>query len=369
MTELNDVQSETADALYTVTEAAKVLDAATIKATLLVEPDMPVHFSTPQQWATSIQNLEDDEDTEAVLHVAGTDYIMTKRALELLGLKYHVTRKYMSIVPASLLEPHMDYWLSDRVDDFRLMLNGDRVVGLSKSPKVPLFSSSTILEVASSQLAEALKMAPEDLYVDYKLDHSLDSTSFRVVSPTILKTIAVQRDGQTVEDVWSPGITVNHSQSGMYSTTFEAYLFNWGETNGVLATHAAAGKFDRRSHGDEFSELDDWAGVIANDIVADLPLQLEDVENLVSVDLKGEMADAANAVFRRFKVPTAAQGAILDELVSVDDWSAYGLLNAISSAANPSDTDEAIRNKLFRAAGDMAAAYAERCDTCHRIGD
>ena len=369
MTELTELQDHTVDSLYTLDEAHKILAAQNIKASLIVEPDMPVHFSTPQQWSSDIKNLEDDDDTEAILNVGGTDYILTKRALELLGLKYHVTRKYMSIVPSSLLEPHMDYWLSDRVDDFRLLLSGDRVVGMSKSSKAPLFPATTVLEVVADKLAEALHIAPEDLHVDYKLAHDLDSTYFRIFAPTVSRVITAKRDGEEANDEWSPGVAVSHSQSGMFSTTFETYLFNWGETNGVIATHAAAGKFDRRSHGDEFSELDDWAGVITNDIVLDAPLQLNDVEALVTVDLKGEMADAANAVFRRFKVPTAAQGVILDELVSVDDWSAYGLLNAISGAANPSDTDEAIRSKLFRAAGDMAAAYAERCETCHRIGD
>jgi hypothetical protein len=369
MIDLVDTQKEMVESLYTVEEAYKILSENGIKGSMVLNDDVAIKFSTPQEWTKEWNLLEQDDDTESTVTVGGKEYVLTKRALELLGLKFHVTRKYMSLVPAALLEPHMDYWLAARNEDIRFLLDGDRIVGLSKSPKIPLFSATEVFDLSLVAFCDANKMAEEDVYVDYKLTSDLDATAFRLINPAVATKITSHRDGLTNEDIWSTGLAVNHSQSGMFSTSFEAYMFAWWCTNGAIATHASSGRFDRRSHGDDVSEFSEWAENVVGDILLDLPDQFKDVKALTEVDLKGEMSDAAAAVFRRFRVPTGAQGDVLNELVETDDWSAYGLMNAITQAANPSETDEKTRNQLFRAAGDMAAAYTDRCVTCHRIGD
>lgn len=142
-------------------------------------------------------------------------------------------------------------------------------------------------------------------------------------------------------------------------------MFAWWCTNGAIATHGASTKFDRRSSHDDDWLL--WVQESMDDMLVDTPKQLDDIQSLTEVNLKGELSDAAESVFKRYKIPRQARSAVLSNLVESDDWTAYGLMNAVTQAANPVDTPETIRNVLFRAGGDMAVAFSERCETCHRL--
>lgn len=360
--------AEAIEALYSVDEARDLLDS-NITSSITLGEHVTSSFHAPDEWSVADFAMFDDEEvTEAALTVGGHDYEFTKKALLDFTSKFHLSKKYVGLLPPSLLNPQMGHWLSHNSTDIRLLVDGDRIIGVSKSPSAPLFSAEAVFDYSVGALHDATGVAPSEMYVDYKLTNTLDETAFRLIVPGLSTyQIAAQRDGETKADLWNYGISVRHSQSALFPTSVEGYLFAWWCTNGQIATHAASGKFDRRSHEADLSVLGEWLTEKVEDISMDMPLQFADLAKMPGISLKGEMTEAADSVFKRYRVPTEAREAVLSNLVESDDWSAYGLMNAVTQAANPSDTDEKLRGLLFRAGGDMAAAFSNRCDTCHRI--
>ena len=360
--------AEAIESLYSVDEARNLLDS-NVTSSITLDEHTKAAFEAPVVWPVEdFSMFDDDESTGAGLTVGGHEYEFTKKALLDFTSKFHLSKKYVSLLPPSLLTPQMDYWVTANEQDIRLLVNGDTIIGVSKSPSAPLFSSESVFDYAVSALHDATGVLPSEMYVDYKLTASLDETAFRLILPGLSTfQIESQRASATKPDLWNYGISVRHSQSALFPTSVEGYLFSWWCTNGSIATHAASGKFDRRSHEADLSVLGEWLTEKIEDISVDMPHQFEDIAALTGISLKGEMTEAADSVFKRYRVPTVAREAVLANLVESDDWSAYGLMNAVTQAANPSDVDEKLRNLLFRAGGDMAAAFSNRCDTCHRI--
>lgn len=360
--------AEAIEALYSVDEARELLDS-NVTSSITLGEHAHASFEAPVTWPVAdFAMFDDDESTGAGLTVGGHEYEFTKKALLDFTSKFHLSKKYVSLLPPSLLTPQMNYWVVENTSDIRLLVNGSTIIGVSKSPSAPLFSSEAVFDYAVGALHDATGVLPSEMYVDYKLTNSLDETAFRLIVPGLSTyQIAAQRDGETKADLWNYGVSVRHSQSALFPTSVEGYLFAWWCTNGQIATHASSGKFDRRSHEADLSVLGEWLTEKVEDISVDMPLQFADLAKMPGISLKGEMSEAADSVFKRYRVPTEAREAVLSNLVESDDWSAYGLMNAVTQAANPSDTDEKLRNLLFRAGGDMAAAFSNRCDTCHRL--
>ena len=359
--------AEQKSTLYTVDEARELLDS-NVTSTITLDDHTKAGFDAPEQWTTDFSMADPEENLGASLTIGGHDYDFTKEALLDFTSKFHLNKKYVGLLPPSLLVPQMNHWLIENETPIRLLVDGDNIIGVAKSASAPLFSSEAVFDYVIGAIHDATGVAPSELLVDYKLTNNLKETAFRVIVPGLHSfTVESQRDGQAKEDVWNYGFSVRHSQSALFPTSIEGYLFAWWCTNGQITTHASSGKFDRRSHEADLEILGDWLKEKVEDISVDMPGELEAVSKLTTIDLKGEMTDAASEVFKHYKVPAQARQSVLNNLVESDDWTAYGLMNAVTQAANPSDVDENLRQLLHRTGGDMAVAFAERCDTCHRI--
>lgn len=365
--ETAEIQEEVLSTMYTVDEALDLLTPK-VSGTVLIDENTSVDLDLPYKWELDLDSLDDEDMVSGTaLSIGGKEYAISKAALLDLTSRFHISKKYVSLVPPYLLKPHMSYWLSQNQNSMRFLFNADKeIIALSKSPAGMLLSAQEVMEQTLNCLYQLTGAYPSDLHVDYKLTHDAKRTDFRIVYPFQGKVIHSVRDG-VKEDLWHYGLSISMSESGLFPTSVEGYMFAWWCTNGAISTHASSGKFDRRSHEDDPEEFMVWFGNQAADTLLDMPNELESVQALTSIDLKGEMSDAAGEVFKRYKVPTVARESVLNALVESDDWSAYGLMNAVTQAANPSDTDERIRGLLFRAAGDMSAAFSERCTTCHRL--
>lgn len=361
---MTDVNSEVLASLYTVEEAVEILKD---------QVDGHVTFesgsvSMPTIWETDAFSLDDSDVMPGMtLNVGGHENTLTKEAFVELCGKFGLPKRYSLMTPPQLLGTHLNYWLAESGQQMRLMTLQGQGIGFSKTPDSPVFSAADVLALAADALAQVSDSDVDDLLVDYKLTHTLKRTSFRLVDPAGPQKIFSVRDGVEKEDTWNYGLAVTHSVGGYSSTSIEGYLFAWWCTNGSITTHAASGKYDRRSKTGEWDDFVEWMDGLIEDIRYDMPAQIEAVKELPSINLKGEMSEAADAVFARYKVPTQARNDILTALIETDDWSAYGLMNAVTQCANPSGVPENVRELLFRAGGDMAFAFSDRCATCHRL--
>lgn len=359
--------------LYTVDEAGSILGDLTDSSVFWTcgEGSESPNLTLPEDWSDEVLGFEPEDVLDGVvLETNGAGNIpLTKGAFTELMTKFGIGAKYALTLPPHYLAPQVNYWLRHGSTlDLRMLTFDGEGVGFTKSPLAPTVHASQVFEQAVESLCAATGTNPDDLRVDYKLTHTLKETAFRLIQPTQLKSITSARDGETKSDSWNFGLSVNHSVTAKFPTVAEGYMFAWWCTNGAIATHGASSKYDRRSHADDAEEFSEWFNRVTEDIVADTPRELETIQTLTSVNLKGEMSEAAEEVFKRYKVPTQSREAVIAALVDSDDWSAYGLMNAVTQAANPSGTDERVRNLLMRAGGDMAVAFSERCETCHRIG-
>jgi hypothetical protein len=82
-----------------------------------------------------------------------------------------------------------------------------------------------------------------------------------------------------------------------------------------------------------------------------------------SPDVAAALAD----VFDTYRVPSEAREAIIENMVNSDDLTMYGVMQAVTQAANDADLPEKARLSLMEVGGDIPRATTQRCQTCRRL--
>lgn len=340
----------------------KVRESLATTEPLAEEPfklrDEGVKFSL-EGWSEAMTSLESTDPVGAYVNVHGKDYQLTKEALleatSFIGLK----RAYVSRSPGSLIEPALNYWFSNMDRELKLLFNSDtsQVLAVTRSSTTP-FSNLRILEETLAGI-EA-KYGEGEVLADYKFHHDLRRTSIRLIVPEQMR--AVRPD-----DEWSAGVQIQNSLTGGITTAIDGYLFRWWCTNGAITTHSGAGKYNRKIHGRDPANVYEWAREAVDDILGGLEHEFEALEELANTPLDGSVADVLADVFEQYRVPVSTREAIINNMVNSDDLTMYGVMQAITLAANEDGLSEPIRNAILEIGGDIPRAYAERCENCHRI--
>jgi hypothetical protein len=327
-----------------------------------------VKFTIPNEWNENIAEVPDGEVTSCRVDINGVEAPLTKEAVMTLASFIGLQQSYVKRTPGSLIEPHFDYWVANQgvaqTDSLKLVRKDDTGVAFVKGsrsvfPNIPVVEK--ILETARE------RFQTDEILVDYKLAHSLKRTALRLIVPSVTRTIET-RKGQGRED-WSLGIQLTNSLQAADDTRLNVsgYLFNWWCTNGSISTHATSGNYNRRVQGQDFDEVLAWVGQSTETIFQDLTLDLNDIEELTRVELTGEVNDVVQDVFRQFNVPVPARDSIMAALVDGDDLTGYGLMQAITQAANnPALTDQ-VRESTMRIGGAVPGVLSDRCPNCHRL--
>jgi hypothetical protein len=136
-------------------------------------------------------------------------------------------------------------------------------------------------------------------------------------------------------------------------------------TNGMIDVSASADSWSRRSGGQESEEVYAWAQEAVDNVLGGLESSFDQVQALTNMPLEGEVGAAARDVFEQHRVPMRARERIINELVETDNLTMYGLMNAITAAANGDVRPE--EQQLLMSVGGEIVQHAERCDSCHRI--
>lgn len=354
--------------LIPVADIRERLGATEPLSQIAFTPGDKIAFKLQPGWNHGLDGKDGTEVVEAEIKVAGVTYQLTKDAtLEATSL-CGIPRGYVERTPASLIEPHLNYWLGNGAalgKDVKLLAAGDVGQALTRATVVP-YSNNRLLDAALLGIHEKYGAEEADVFVDYKFRHSVRSTFLRLVVPEQVRRIESARDTDDSPDNWSTGLQIRNSLTGEVTTELQGYLFAWWCTNGSISTHSTSGAWSRRggaSGGDVF----DWAQHAVDEILGGLEHELDAVQQLTDIDLGDDMATTVRDLFTTYKVPVAARERIIELLTESEGNTMYDVQAAITAAANAGDLSPGAEAQLLTIGGDLPRAFAARCGECHRV--
>jgi hypothetical protein len=357
------------DKMLSVSAFSEVL--ATTEPLSAVEFDMDgsvdVDFNLVQGWnGEDVRDLPGTEVVDATLRVGGTEMQLTKDALlqatSLIGLQ----REYVMKSPASLIQPQLDYWMKSMpTRTLKVLHREGEAQAFTKASVVPV-SNLALMDTALEGLHKEYGIDPQDVLVDYKAHHDLRSTTFRLVVPEEIRNIASARSD--TNDRWSVGLEIQNSLTASVPTRMNGYLFAWICTNGMTSQHSASGSYSRKSSPTEEAALA-WAAESVDDILSGLEHEFTAIEELVNISLEGDVNATMRDIFDRHRVPVRPREAILAEMVEGNDLTAYGVMAAITQAANHTDLPASEVSRLLQIGGALPMEFSHRCGTCSRLSN
>lgn len=327
-----------------------------------------VSFDFPDDWNVGLSDKRVDGFTPTTANVTidGETFQLTKDAAAEAGSKVGLQKSYMLTTPGNLTTPHLNHWYRNgaRGQDTMKLLAGRNGVAFTRGTITP-FSNHALLDAALQGIQD--KYGTDDVLVDYKFHHDLNKTKLRLIVPHRTHNVGSAR-AASGNDPWSVGLELSNSVIGASSLELSGYLFAWWCTNGSTFTQVSSGKY-RRKPSLSPNDAYEWARQVVDEVLGDLEHEFESIDALTRINLDGELNQVTGPLFERFKVPVGAREQILLNFAESDDLTAYGLMNAITAAANDGEMSEGDVNNLLSAGGRLAHIMASRCDSCGNFAD
>lgn len=295
--------------------------------------------------------LKTDDIVAATVDINGREYPLTKEALLQATSKIGLSKVYVTKTPSNFIEPQLNYWIAN--EGLQSLVSKDTVSAFTRETVRP-FSNVALLDNIIEGLGD------QEVLVDYKFNHSLESTNLRLVLPQ--RSRVLERTG-TENDEWSIGIQLTNSLIGSDKTSMEGYLFRWWCTNGMISQHATSGVWSRKSNG-QGDEVYGWAREAVDGILSGLGPALDEIQGLVDVPVEGQAANILHEIFTEYKIKGDQKTAILNRMVDAE-LNMYEIMNAVTMAANdPTLSPEQVM-RLLMAGGDIPHNITTRCEACN----
>jgi len=94
---------------------------------------------------------------------------------------------------------------------------------------------------------------------------------------------------------------------------------------------------------------------------------LDDVQVMADTSIQGETVDVLRDMFEQYRIPIPQRDNIINSMVDETNLTMYSLMQAVTSAANNTDLDPVLVDRLLMVGGDLPHAVAGRCDSCRRL--
>ncbi len=308
----------------------------------------------------SAEALEDTDLTSAVVRVSGNEFPLTKEALLRATSIIGLNQAYVTRTPSEFIEPALNYAFSESEKGLQLFSAAGRGVAFAKSSIKP-FSNLALMDRVVRGLRS--RIGQDEIFVDYKFNHSVAHTTARFIVPSISRAIT---GTGTEDDRWSVGIQFNNSLIGAKQTSLEGYMFRWWCTNGSIDIHSSTGAWNRKQSGQTADDVYTWAQESISGILETLERTgFDSIQNLVDIPVEGAAVDILEDIFNTYKIPAAERNAIVSNMVETTDLNMYSIMQAVTQVANSADLSPAHVERLMRAGGDIPH-NADRCNECHR---
>jgi hypothetical protein len=324
-----------------------------------------VTFNLPNGWNQDLTEKEGTFETAATVEMHGEIYSLTKdaalQATSLIG----VTRQYAMRTPGSMMAEHLNYWMSHGSEkkSYKLLHANGKGLAFTKGKVVPV-SNVQILHMAVEKLSQEFKVDEDQIVVDFKYHHDLRFTQYRLVVAEALDSIESTVRGEP--DLWSYGVDVTNSLTAEAPLEIRGYLFNWWNHAGNTSTHATTGRYSRKGSPTEDGALE-WLEESFSHVFADLAHEFVSVSKLPQIDVEGEITPALREIFEKYKVPAKPREDVINLIYSSEDLTMYGVLSAITEAANNPQLTHQDVNRLLQIGGDLPGQATGRCKACHRL--
>lgn len=320
-------------------------------------------FNLPAGWNAGMKEAPGVMLTGASVGISGKEYRLTKDALLQATSSIGLQRDYVLKTPGPMVEQHLNYWMNAKNDKVRKLLCADDAgLAVTKGTVTPI-SNLRLVDIGLRGLWQQYGQDTEIL-VDYKRHHDLRLTNVRLIVPEKQRVIKSSRGDQS--DTWSLGLDIQNSLTAESPLKLRGYMFAWWCTNGQTSTHASSGTFSRKGSPTEDEALA-WAEASVEGVLGGLEHELDNVQSLVGMQIEGEVKATMYDIFDRYKVPAGARQGILEQLVENQDLTMYGVLSAITQAANDGTLSPQIVSRLLEIGGDLPSQASGRCASCHRL--
>lgn len=322
-------------------------------------------FSLDDDWFVDFDRKPEDAPMAArvstTVEGARRELTLTKAALTGLAGAVGITPTYLTKTPARLITPHLDYWYESPDRQAKLLTVGDLAVATTKAT-FRGFSNLQMLERAMVEVRR--RYGDAEVFVDApKWRHTLKSTSLLIVIPEAERTM--RSSVESGDDSWSAGLQLLNSLVGDHGTEVGTYLFRWWCTNGATTRGSKGATFKRSSSPTkDASEVYDWVGVSTRKALDRVEDEFDRVAAMTTEPIEGEVRVAIDNLAQRYRLSTSAREAIRNEMLETPDVTMYGLMNAVTRAAQRFPAG--MRERLMDVGGDFVHG-AGRCDSCHSI--
>lgn len=344
------IKPDEARAILATTEPLSVLD---LESAYSAEVYMPGW--TPGNVMTAADNTPLQNVT---LRFDGTEVAMSKECVFELASAIGLNRAWAKRVPGDILAHDLNYGLKNMMPKgARVLAHNDNALAIVEGTVVP-YSNIRLLDTVLAEARKVYGVTDSDLYLDKRLSHDLRSTHMRIVVPEHVRQINSTRNGDRVDDDWSTGIQIRNSLTGENPTTIEGYLFAWWCTNGCATTYFEGKPWSRRGGSTEDITMI-WARSVIEEVLGGLEHLMDDVAALTQQSLVGETADVLHDIFARFNVGPVLRKLINDRMADNDDLTMYGLMQAVTSAANDPTVTPSQRLQLTAIGGAIPYQYHE----------
>jgi hypothetical protein len=323
-----------------------------------------VTFAFDPTWAIGLDQKQGTESVDAVIRIDGTDHQLTKDAALQAGAAFGLPGKHAENLPSHLLEAELNHWFGPGFGEkeFNMLSTGrDQTVAAFTRPTINPFSNTLLVSEVVQGIVE--RYGTEDVYVDYKFNHSLTRTDVRFIIPEATRLI---RDGGLgdvpagADDVWSGGIHLSNSLIGKSQTKLETYLFRYWCTNGAttLLTNEhgqALGTWSRRGDHDD-TDVYEWAASAVDEVLGGLEAQFDQVQALTQLNVAGNVGDIVAEIFDTYNVPVSQRKAVNQVLIEAENLTMYTIMNAITQTANEDGLSADRVDKILRIGGAIPGA-------------
>lgn len=362
------------DQLITLDQAREELAVTEPLGEKLIVADSNVEFEIPDDWTS--RDVGDDEPLEgAVIKVGGSgssagEYTLTRNSLLETGSACRITRGYQKAIPPDLLRVNLEWWFhhGHRTSDgdekeFKLLTRESD----NQPPTVAAFTRGAVIPFSNLHLLDAMlagieaKFGEGEVLVDYKFSHSVERTHMRLIIPGQRRTIT---NTSVADDTWSIGMQLKNSLIGLRQTILDGYLFRWWCTNGCIDTLSTSGGFSRRTaHTPE--EVYEWARTSVDSVLGGLEGTLDGIQALTDIPVTDDATSVLRDLFAQYGLPVRERERVIAQMADATEPNMYGLLNAITVAANADDVPVSAVEQLMAMGGHAAHAVTGRCSADH----
>lgn len=334
-----------------------------------------VKLTMPREWNDDERDVKNQPGTFLTDCTIEFDEVdapvrLSKDALLKMTSLIGLNRDYVQRTPGPLIAVQANWWLNNagiRGSDSIHLLTKDgnavaaRKEGLASFPNLPLLEE---VEVALHK-----RYGQQELMADSKFHHDFQRTSLRVIVPDSGRVMPSKRSTDKKPDQWSVGVQfVNSLMADPESRlSLSGYLFSWWCANGAITQHGRSGVYNRRTQDQDLSIVREWTAAVTEQALDAVDPAIDDVEALLQVSLEGELNDVLADIFNTYHLPPKLRPSVTDALVESDDLTGYGLMQAITQAANDPLISDYVAQTAMSIGGMLPHGLSDRCDSCHRV--